>query len=186
MADAQAIQTAIEQLVKNSLANRAKIEKGKASSASLRDEIQVTSLELERDALSLNVIDKRNLSLVRKVASEDDCIFLKSSMDIISKQIKDNQTTQALALMEPLAQNVSLLRKRLQYIAELEQLLVEYEQEKLLRTKLKAVAEALGLPTHSAEEASNKAIDYGESQQVTAPLTDTYLVEETALSSTLH
>lgn len=183
MTNTQAIQTAIEQLINNSLANRAKIEKSKASSASLRNDIQITSLELERDTLILPSSEKESLSLSRKVASEDDCNLLKASIETISKHIKDNQTSEALALAGKLEQNASLLRKRLQYIAELEQLLHEYEQEKQIRAKLKTVAEALGLRMQDT-------VELAEPMSLEATPTfatvDNHLAEEPSSNPTLH
>lgn len=184
MINTHAIQIAIEQLINNSLANRAKIEKSKASSVSLRNEIQIISLELERDSPIFPSREKESLSLSRKVASEDDCNLLRASIDTISKHIKDNQTSEALALTDRLKQNATLLRKRLQYIAELEQLLHEYEQEKQIRAKLKTVAEVLGLPMQDAGELAAEPTTFEANPTFTT--VDNPLTEKTSSNPTLH
>ena len=157
----------------------------KTTSSNLRNEIQIASLELERDTFSLHASESENLTRSRTTVSEDDCNFLKASIDKIGKYVKDNQTDQALALSEQLEQNVTLLRKRLQYIAELEQLLKEYEQEKQIRSKLKAVAEALGLSVQAEEPASENPSPQ-ESQPLIASVLDTYPPDEPAFNPTFH
>lgn len=186
MADIQAIKMAIEQLVDDSKANAAKIEKGKAISTSLRDEIQIISLELNRDTPTLNNSSKANIDLSRSIVREGDCEVLKSSMEAISLHVKDNEATKALALMEPLAQNVTLLRKRLQYIAELEYLLSEYEQEKLLRAKLKALAEVLELPILSGVDMQPEQIDEQEQVNTIELFSDNFSTEEAVFNTTIH
>lgn len=185
MANTQLIQLAIEKLIKESAANRENIETSKASSTNLRNEIQIASLELERDTFSLHTSEYENLSRSRLTVSENDCNFLKASVDTISKHIKDNQTDQALELSDKLEQNVTLLRKRLQYIAALEQLLKEYEQEKHIRAKLQAVAEALGLSLQ-AEEQLNGMPPSEENQALTVPVLNTYSADQTVFTPTLH
>ncbi|TXH68676.1 MAG: hypothetical protein E6Q83_13240 [Thiothrix sp.] len=185
MANTQTIQLAIEQLIKDSLANKENIEKGKAASSSLRNEIQITSLELGRDTFSLHAGDQENLTRSRTTVSEDDCSLLKDSIDTISTHVKNNQTEQALAISETLGKNVTLLRKRLQYIAELEQLLKEYEQEKRVRLKLKAVAEALGLSIQP-EELASENLSLEKTQAIIEPMIDTYPPDEPAFTPTLH
>lgn len=186
MTTPQAIQRAIEQLIDDSKTNTAKIEKIKAASTTLRAEIQIFSLELSRDTHLVTTDDNKDLEASRKTASEDDCQFLRSSMDEISQCVKENRTTEALNLIEPLTLTVGLLRKRLQYIAELEQLLREYEQEKQIRAKLKAVAEVLGLPLSSVEQASSKNLAAAENEEVATLIVNPYSSEEPQPNSTLH
>lgn len=187
MTNPQAIQRAIEQLVASSKINRENIENGKATSTHLRDEIQIASLELERATYSLqaHTSEKENLVLSRKAISEDDCGFLNASIETISQHVKDHQTDEALALSGKLEKNVTLLRKRLQYIAALEQLVYEYAQEKQLRAKLKAVAEVLGLDVNG-EEKPIKFIPAEEDQAFTIPVLDAYPPDEPAFNPTLH
>lgn len=185
MANTSAIQKAIEQLLKDSANNKEHIEKGKTTSTSLRNDIQILSLELERDTFSLHASEHENLTRSRTSVSEDDCNFLKTSIDTISKHVQDNQTDQALVLSDKLAQNVTLLRKRLQYIAELEQLLKDYEQEKQIQAKLKAVAEALGLSSQ-VEEQANAVPSTEENQILTVQVSNTYPPDEASFTPTLH
>lgn len=186
MTDTQAIQQAIEQLVAASKANTARIDSSKAASAKLQEEIKIFSLELKRDTPHLTLIDKKSLTVSRRLAGEDDCNLLKASMESISKHIKDNQTTEALALMEPLTLNVSLLRKRLQYIVELEQLLHEYEQEKTIRAKLKAVADVLGLPLYSSVDTQADDSELEKTLKVVESIGDNYPVPVIVASPTFH
>jgi ribosomal protein S15P/S13E len=187
MANAQTIQLAIEQLVARSKNNRENIEHGKTTSNHLRDEIQIASIELERDAFSLNSqsSEKEHIALIRQTVSEDDCSFLKASIDTISKHVKEHQTDEALALTGKLEKNVTLLRKRLQYIAALEQLVNEYEQEKQIRAKLKAIAEVLDIDAGS-EEQQTKLTPSEDNQEFTVPVVDTYPSDESTFNTTLH
>lgn len=180
-----AIQLTIEQLFNNSAANRENIEKGKTTSTSLRNEIQIASLELERDNFSLHASEHENLTRSRAAVSEGDGHFLKTSIDAISKHVKDNQTDTALALSDKLEQNVTLLRKRLQYIAALEQLLKDYEQEKQLRAQLKAVAKALGLSLQ-VEEQVNETPHSEVNPALTAPVLEAYPPNQAVSKPTLH
>ncbi len=183
MININTIQLAIEQLFKDSAANKGNIEKGKNTSKSLRNEIQTLSIELERNTFSLHASEYENLTRSKTSVSKDDCNFLNTSIDKISKHVEDSQTDQALALSEKLVQNVTLLRKRLQYIAELEQLLKEYEQEKSIQAKLKAVAEILGLPLQIEEQVNETPPS--ETNQISA-ISDTYRPDQPSSTPTLH
>lgn len=187
MANTQTIQAAIEQLVVRSKNNRENIENGKVTSSHLRDEIQIASIELERDAFSLNSqsSEKEHIALIQQAVSEDDCSFLKASIDTISKHVKEHQTDEALTLTGKLEKNVTLLRKRLQYIAALEQLVNEYEQEKQIRAKLKAISEVLGLDDGN-EEQQIEFTHTEDNQETITNVSDIYPSDESTFNITLH
>ena len=146
MINLETIQVAFNTLIENLYKNRETIQYTKEAIKQLRNKIQILSLELQRESFSDNKLsEQKTLENARKVASHNDCNILTESINKISTELSNDKTAEALNLMEPFINNVMLLRLRLQYIAALEDILKEYENEKNLRQKIKAIAMILGI-----------------------------------------
>ncbi|WP_020559852.1 hypothetical protein [Thiofilum flexile] len=98
---------------------------------------------------SSNVADAEDspatLEQSRSHAIQEDCQTLTVSIDQISSNLSKKNTKQALDLIDPFIKNSQLLKTRVEYIHELEQLLSDFEQEKQVRSRLQKVAAALDL-----------------------------------------
>ena len=136
------IEHAINDLIVQSKANthsilerQAKIQGFKQDITTLEASSQVTDSEDSAETLEQ----------ARSNAVQQDCHTLATSIDTIGAHLSQKNTQQAVDLIEPFLKHGQLLKARVHYVYELEQLLNDFEQEKQVRSRLQKIASALDL-----------------------------------------
>ncbi|MEN9434549.1 MAG: hypothetical protein RLZZ422_2138 [Pseudomonadota bacterium] len=134
------IEQAIGDLLQQSKTNTQLILERQAKINDFKSEIQTLA-----DTTPSDQDNHESLEQARSSAIEHDCQTLATSIDSISEHISQKNTKNALDLIEPFIKNGKLLKARVSYIHELEELLQDFEQEKQVRIRLQKVASALEL-----------------------------------------
>jgi hypothetical protein len=139
------VEAAFNQLLQDSSKNKANITQYREKIAELRQRIRAEVGVLEQHQTTITLDDDKELKATRSKAINIDCQVLKQQITDIAAHIQNQQTAEALTLIEPMKAGFSLLKARVDYIDQLEKLLESYQEEITISQTLKHVAKALNI-----------------------------------------
>lgn len=171
------IEQAIGDLLEKSKSNTQHILERQSKIKEFKQEIKT----LEADSKIIEANDSSDsLEQARSTAIQQDCQTLATSIDTITDRLSKKNTKEAIDLIEPFINNGKLLKARVHYVHELEQLLQDFEQEKQVRSTLQKVASALDLKVdshHDDQDGVSTSVSKINEQKETSSLETKSLVE---------
>lgn len=141
----EAVESAFTKLLNDSKYNQENIKEYREKIAELRQHIREKIGVLEQNNTTESVDYSNEVKSSRNKAINIDCQVLKQHLTDIAAHIQNQQTAEALNLIEPMKAGFSLLKIRVTYIDQLEKLLEAYQNEIVITQTLERVANALNI-----------------------------------------
>ncbi|MEB4592242.1 hypothetical protein VSS37_14720 [Candidatus Thiothrix sp. Deng01] len=149
--DHSRIITKITALSESAQYNQEKIKDYREKIAALRQEIRNISQSLKQQDYENGSDELAELDAARSIAITMDCDLLRFHIDKMETAVKDKMTSSALEALNPIQEGLSLLKKRVEYISNLEDLIKAYNEEIGFSKKLKQIEKILEIDQSNDE-----------------------------------